>query len=179
MWTLVEKFWFGRSVIHPAPLPCFPLKSHRAVALLGAMRVNISISFERVLFVTDRVFVGLISAETWLRLGSHPMWAVSSFSSPAETGKTNRNDLKASQPTPFHSDACRVPVLKERRKNRCCWNKSFVTCIILRYVANKEVDSTDRERWEKGNWAGQREIDVCMKEFQWVNTFVCLSAAGF
>lgn len=63
MRTFAEKFRFLRFVIRPTPLPCFPLKSHRAVVLLGAMRVNISISLEQVLFVSECVFLGL-SAET-------------------------------------------------------------------------------------------------------------------
>lgn len=52
--------------------PCFPLKSHSAVVLLGAMQVNISISIESVLFWSTSVFLGS-SALTQLRLGSSPM----------------------------------------------------------------------------------------------------------
>lgn len=54
--------------------PCFPLKSHSAVVLLGAMRVNISISIESVLFWRSSVFLGS-SAQARLRLGSPPMCA--------------------------------------------------------------------------------------------------------
>ena len=49
--------------------PCFPLKSHSAVVLLGAMQVNISISIESVLFWRSTVFLGS-SALIQLRLGS-------------------------------------------------------------------------------------------------------------
>lgn len=55
-----------------AELPCFPLKSHSAVVLLGAMQVNISISIESVLFWRSSVFLGS-SALTQLRLGSSAM----------------------------------------------------------------------------------------------------------
>lgn len=48
---------------------CFPLKSHSAVVLQGAMQVNISISIESVLFWRSSVFLGS-SALTQLRLGS-------------------------------------------------------------------------------------------------------------
>lgn len=40
--------------------PCFPLKSYSAVVLLGAVRVNISISIESVLFLDLQCFLGLL-----------------------------------------------------------------------------------------------------------------------
>lgn len=54
--------------------PCFPLKSHCAVVLLGAMQVNISISIESVLFWRSSVFLGS-SALAQLSLGSSPVCA--------------------------------------------------------------------------------------------------------
>lgn len=67
-------------VSHEDPLagltesPCFPLKSHSAVVLLGAVRVNISVSIESVLFWRSSVFLGS-SVLTQPRLGSPPMCA--------------------------------------------------------------------------------------------------------
>lgn len=44
--------------------PCFPLKSHSAAVLLGAMRVNISISIESVLFLEVQCFLGLLCSHS-------------------------------------------------------------------------------------------------------------------
>ncbi len=106
MQTFAEKFWIGQFVIRPTPLPCFPLKSHRAVVLLGAMQVNISISLEQVLFVSECVFLGL-SAETWPRLGSHPICffaVLCSFfilSGPAERNTNGKEQIASFKPAPF------------------------------------------------------------------------------